>query len=190
MSKNFQYAALLRGINVGGNHKVPMAELSREMTRLGFENVITLLNSGNVMFDAALEPEEELEERLAHHLAKAFGFPIPVLIRKAEAIQDLIQNDPFKEFEVTNDIRLYISFLKAKPSIALALPWTSSDGSYRILEIRDRTICSVLDLAITSSPKGMDALEQLFGKNITTRNWNTIIRMANRCKEKDQSNIL
>lgn len=178
MSKNIRYISLLRGINVGGHHKVPMAELRKEMTKLGFENVNTLLNSGNVIFDASLGQDEEFEEVIANHLEKIFGFPIPVLIRKSEVIIALIKNNPFKQIEVTKDTRLYISFLKEKPEINLIFPWTSNDGSYQILEIRGRTICSVLDLAVTQTPKGMDALELLFGKNITTRNWNTINRIA------------
>ena len=188
MSNKNRYIALLRGINVGGHHKVPMSALAKEMRELGFENVITLLNSGNVIFDAALGQEEALEEAIANHLEKIFGFPIPVLIRRSEEILDLINNNPFKQIEITQDTRLYISFLKENPEIELRLPWISNDGSYRILELRGKTICSVLDLSATQTPKGMDALELLFGKSITTRNWNTINRIADKASDKtDQS---
>ena len=173
-----KYVALLRGINVGGNHKVPMAELKKEMTKMEFEHVETLLNSGNVIFDATPAQETELENTIAINLEKAFNFPIPVLVRDAAVMRDLIQNNPFAQIEVTKDLRLYVSFLKEKPVSNITLPWATSDGSFRILEARDNTICSVLDLAVTQSPKGMDALEQLFGKNMTTRNWNTISRIA------------
>ncbi len=175
-----RYIALLRGINVGGHHKVPMAELVKELTKLGFKNVITLLNSGNIIFDASLNQAEELEEVMANHFKQIFGFPIPVLIIKPEVILDLIKNNPFKQIKVTKDIRLYISFLQDKPEINLKLPWSSEDGSFQILEIREKAICSVLDLAVTQTPKGMDALESIFGKNITTRNWNTVNRIADK----------
>lgn len=172
------YVALLRGINVGGHHKVPMAELRKEMEKLGYKKIITLLNSGNVIFEAYDENIEELEETISKHLEKVFGFPVPVLIRKSEEIIHLVKNNPFKNIEVTKNTRLYISFLKQTPETRLDLPWISDDNSYKILEIRDRTICSVLDLSATKTPKGMDALEKLFGKDITTRNWNTINRIA------------
>ena len=90
-----QYISFLRGINVGGHHRVPMAELGKEMTKLGFENVKTLLNSGNVLFHTSLHQEDQLEELIADHLEKTFGFPIPVLIRKPEVILDLVSNNPF-----------------------------------------------------------------------------------------------
>ncbi|MBJ6117385.1 DUF1697 domain-containing protein [Pontibacter sp. BT310] len=173
-----RYVALLRGINVGGKHKVPMAELKTVMAKLGFGQVETLLNSGNVIFDATPVPEKELETIIADSLEKAFGFPIPVLIRDAGVIADLLQNNPFREVEVTKDTRLYISFLKEEPATNVANAWATADGAFRVLGIRDRTICSVLDLALTQTTKGMDELELLYGKNMTTRNWNTIERIA------------
>jgi uncharacterized protein (DUF1697 family) len=182
MHKNTSYISLLRGINVGGHHKVPMAELQQVAAKLGFENVQTILNSGNLIFDAPPGQEAKLEEVLTQQLEKAFGFPIPVLIRNAEEILELVRNDPFKLIQVTKDTRLYISFLKQEPVLALPCPWTSADGSYRILEIRGRCICSVLDLAGAPTPKAMDALEQFFGKNITNRNWNTMLRIANKIR--------
>ena len=159
---------------------MPMADLRNEMEELGFKNVQTLLNSGNVIFDGPSEQEEKLEEKIAAHLEKVFGFTIPVLIRSEEEILELIDADPFNDSVVTPDIRLYVTFLKKAPESELSLPWISDDGSYQIIDVRDRTICSVLDLSVTNTPKGMDALEKLFGKKhaLTTRNWNTLNRIA------------
>lgn len=181
MKKHQTYIALLRGINVGGHHKVPMAELRKTMEQLGFTKVITLLNSGNVIFDASGE-EAALEEQLAARLEKEFGFPIPVLLRTDNEILQLHNSRPFEKIEVTPDTRLYVSFLKQTPERQVSLPWTSEDGSYRIISIEGRAICSVLDVSVTNTPKGMDAVEQLFGKTITTRNWNTIERIAGKMK--------
>lgn len=178
MSEIQTYIALLRGINVGGYHKVPMADLRREMKTLGFENVQTLLNSGNVIFDGDMVEKKELEEKITRHLEKIFDFPIPVLIRTKDEFEELLDPDPFEDVEVSADIRLYTSFLKEVPENNLSLPWISEDESFRIIEIRNRSVFSVLDLSSTKTPKGMDALEQLFGKENTTRNWNTINRIS------------
>ena len=175
---NPKYVALLRGINVGGSHKVPMAELKKELLNLGFVNVETLLNSGNVIFEAPAEPTEAL---LEVHLQQVFGFPIPVLLQTGDTIQTLVKSNPFNGITVTKDIRLYTSFLKDRPKNSPPLPWSSLDGSFKILTIEDRIICSVLDLALSQTTKAMEALEQMFGKNITTRNWNTIVRIAEKC---------
>lgn len=171
------YIAFLRGINVSGHHKVPMAQLRVEMESLGFTQVITILNSGNIIFDSDVSDEDQLEYKISEHLESVFGFPIPTMVRSAETILQFIQKDPFKDITVTKDIRLYISFLKNESDIDLQIPWISEDNAYTILEKSQKTILSVLDISINKTPKAMKALESFFGKDITTRNWNTIKRI-------------
>jgi len=107
-----RYVAFLRGINVGGHHKVPMSDLKKELEKLDFKNIITLLNSGNILFDAISNDIKKLEKTITIHLEKSFGFPIPTIIRKSEMITELFHSKPFKTVKVTKDIRLYVSFLK------------------------------------------------------------------------------
>ena len=172
-----KYVAFLRGINVSGHHKVPMIELLKEMEKLHFEKVVTLLNSGNIVFEAIADDLENREKTISEHLEKAFGFPIPTILRKSEMIYRLLSNNPFKNVILTKDIRLYVSFLRKDTETDLPLPWTSDDNSYKIISKSDKTISSVLDLSISNTPKGMEVLERHFGKDITTRNWNTIKRI-------------
>lgn len=174
-----RYVAFLRGINVGGHHKVPMADLRKEMERLNCENVVTLLNTGNIIFEAKSDEIRNLEKMISAHLEKVFGFPIPVIIRTSEAILKMLTNDPFQVIPViTKDIRLYVSLLRKAPTAALQLPWTSENQAFQIINISANTIFSVLDLSVTKTPKGMENLERYFGKDITTRNWNTIKRVG------------
>ena len=182
MRRKEKYVAFLRGINVGGHHKVPMADLRKEIEKLGFENVTTLLNSGNIIFEAISDNEETLEKKISAHLEKSFGFPIPTVIRKSEMIYELLKSNPFKDVKLTKDIRLYISFLQENVQTKLKLPWTSLDNSYKIIGKIGKNILSVLDLSISKTPKAMEDLERYFGRNITTRNWNTIKRIEKKFK--------
>ncbi|MBT8292276.1 MAG: DUF1697 domain-containing protein, partial [Eudoraea sp.] len=109
-----KYVAFLRGINVGGHHKVPMSLLREEMEKLDFKSVVTLLNSGNILFDAVSDDLENLEKRVSEHLETVFGFPIPTIICRSETIYSLLEKNLFKDIAVTKDIRLYVSFLKKK----------------------------------------------------------------------------
>lgn len=172
-----QYVAFLRGINVGGHHKVPMAELRIELEKLRFENIITILNSGNVIFHSNENDIETLETKMSKHLEKVFGFQIPTVIRKSETIQEWSKSSLFENVNVTKDIRLYVSLLWEDNCTQLKLPWHSSDSSYEIIEKKGQNIFSVLDLSVSGTPKAMEALEKFYGKNITTRNWNTIERI-------------
>lgn len=173
-----KYVAFLRGINVGGHHKLPMADLRKKLEALGFENVITLLNSGNIIFETKNGNAKKIENIISINLEKTFGFPVPTIIRKSKTIISLYNDAPFKNIKLTKDIRLYVSLLKNKMPPELKLPRTNIDNSFQIVEIRDNIILCVLNLAIAKTPIAMKALEQYFGKDITTRNWNTIERIA------------
>ncbi|MCG6189302.1 DUF1697 domain-containing protein [Maribellus maritimus] len=175
-----KYVAFLRGINVGGHHKVPMADLRKEMEKIGSKNIITLLNSGNIIFDIKEKDEKKLEKKIAIHLEKAFGFPIPVLIRKGDEIKKIVDDKPFKNIEITKDIRLYITFLPEVTQVDIELPWYSEDSSFQIIRIEDKHIECILDLSKTKTIKAMGILEQLFGKDITTRNINTLIKVSDK----------
>lgn len=184
MSSNHTYIAFLRGINVGGHHKVPMADLRSELESLDFHNVVTLLNTGNIIFDTQEKDLIGLQKKIAAHLEQVFGFRIPTLLKTAEMTLDLLKREPFSQIQLTKETRLYVSFLWNDPTLELDLPWTNMDGSYSILELYDNTIISVLDLAITGTPKGMESLEKRFGKEMTTRNWNTILKIEKKLESR------
>lgn len=81
------YVALLRGINVGGNAKVPMARLKELFLAQGFTNVTTYINSGNVLFDTDKKDVLLLTGAIEHALKKEFGFPIPTLLRDEKTLR-------------------------------------------------------------------------------------------------------
>ncbi|MEX2593662.1 MAG: DUF1697 domain-containing protein [Anditalea sp.] len=171
------YVALLRGINVGGHHKIPMEELRTTFEAMGHTQVKTLLNSGNVIFEGKSAQVETLEEKIASQLEKSFGFSIPVLVRKADDIKEITACDPFKDIQIHKDIRLYVTFFKESPKENLKLPWVSADGSFQIIKVKGRAVCSVLDVSKSKTPYAMNVLEKSYNKDITTRNWNTVVKI-------------
>ena len=174
MKENQTYIAFLRGINVGGHHKVPMADLRKEMENLGYGEVKTLLNSGNVIFNTEQQVEFELEERIMARLSEVFGFDIPVIVVSAACLVSLKEADPFRATLLTKDMKLNVSFLNEDPKEEFPLPFHSEDQSFHILCRIDKSICSALDLSKTGTIKAMEILERTYGKDMTTRNWNTI----------------
>lgn len=171
--------ALLRGINVGGHHKVPMAELKTILVNMGCNNVKTILNSGNIVFETKKKDIAGLERIIEMALTEHFGFPIPVILIPHKQINELVNDDPFANVEIHKNIRLYVSFLKEPSTTKLKLPYISNDKAFTIIGVRNKFIVSVLDITTSNTPKGMEDLEKLFGKNITTRNWNTIQKINN-----------
>lgn len=176
-----KYVAFLRGINVGGHHKIPMAELRFEFEKMNFENTDTILNSGNVIFES---DENISDEKISQHLEEAFGFPVPTLTSTLDTIIALFNNNPFEDINITKDIRLYVSFLKNAVDADLNLPWESADKSYKIIGKRENMIFSVVDISNGQTTKAMAALESFYGKELTTRNWNTIERIIKKAGAK------
>ncbi len=173
-----KFVALLRGINVGGNKIVKMDDLKKWFAALGFKSLKTILNSGNVLFESADDDEDVLAKKIAKKLQDELGHKVGVQVRSIEEIQKLADRDPFKKIKVTPETRLYITFLPEKPKSKLKIPYTSPEKDFRILEVTSREICSVVDLNLgRGTVEAMSILEKEFGKNITTRNWNTVGRI-------------
>lgn len=174
-----KYAAFLRGINVGGNKKVPMTELKKCLEKLGFKNVKTLLNSGNVVFETDKTKPDVLRKKIEAELKRTFGFEVSTIIRSLDELQKLIDSDPFKGIKVTPATRLYITFLSEKPTTKLKLPYTSPDRNFKILQASNTEVYSWLVVtADRGSVDAMGILEKEYGKNVTTRNWNTVKKLS------------
>ncbi len=89
-----RYVALLRGINVGGKNKIPMAELKKGFEKLNFEEVKTYLNSGNVIFSSDKEDIEKLTKQIETMIIEQFGFEIPVFVISQERLEEILLNAP------------------------------------------------------------------------------------------------
>lgn len=169
-----RYVAFLRGINVGGVN-IKMDKLRATFAELGFDKVKTLLASGNVLFSAAATNEDELTAAIEQKLLATFGREIGVLVRKIEELRHLAEAGPFTNVNVTPDIRLYVTFLNKKSRSNLKIPYESPDQSFRIIHASNREVCTVLTLSPNSRTVDlMSFLEKEYGRQITTRNWNTI----------------
>ncbi len=173
------YVAFLRGINVGGNTMIRMEALKEAFAGMGLRRVRTVLASGNVVFDADEADPAALTRQIQAGLKAAFGFDIAVMLRTSAEIQALIEADPFKDVRVTPNTKLHVTFLAEKPAHALPLPHLAPDGGYGILCIVDRDLCSFVELtAEHGTPELMQLIDREFGRQLTTRTWNTITRIG------------
>lgn len=172
LSKDMQYVALLRGINVGGNRKVPMATLKHVFETLGAKNVRTYINSGNVLFEAP----KTLLPRIQPALKKAFGFEIPTLTRDAKNIQALCKKLPAN---YTNDTeqRTEILFLwdayDKKASLKLA---PIKEGIDHLTYIPGTLVWNFKRAHATKSGMHEFIGTELY-KHMTARNINTVRKL-------------
>jgi uncharacterized protein (DUF1697 family) len=179
MKTNYQYVVFLRGINLGGSNRIKMAELKESFQKMGFQNVRTVLATGNVIFESENNDKKLLTKEIESGLNKALNKDISVIMRKWDDIKNLQLMEPFKGIKVTPDIRFYVTFLPEKAeSHTITIPYTSPQNEFKILQSTPMEIFSVLDL---SKGKGttelMNILQKEYGSRITTRNWNTVLKV-------------
>lgn len=173
-----KYVALLRGINVGGHKKVPMADLRELYASLGFEEVRTLLNSGNVIFAGKKIAEKQLVKKIETTFQERFGFESRTMVRSEREITALVDSDPFKRIKAGKDTRLFVSFLRERPEGRVALPYTSPKKDFKVMRNDGREVFSVLLVPSMRAIDSMAWLDRTFGDDLTTRNWNTVQKIA------------
>lgn len=156
-----------------------MADLREALESQGLTGVRTLLASGNVNFTAPNTKIATLTNTIEATLETAFGFAIPTVLRTLSDIHRLVELDPFKGIDVTRNTRLYISFSKdkLKPQSRVGF---ETDNPFQILEVTPGEIISVLTLGHngTRTVDMMKVIETEYGKNLTTRNWNTVVKLT------------
>ena len=167
-----RYAAFLRGI-MPMNAK--MADLKQAFEAAGFTDVKTVLSSGNVVFSARSAAEVGLQRKAEAAMFERLGQVFLTIVRPIETLRQLLASDPYKKFGVSPNAKRIVTFLREAPTAKLKLP-IESDGA-RILAMKGREIFS----AYLPSPKGpvfMALIEKTFGKELTTRTWDTITKVV------------
>ena len=163
-----RYAAFLRGVSPM-NLKMPELKLALEAA--GFGEVKTLLSSGNAVFSGRRAADVAIERKVEAAIEKQVGKKFGVIVRAIDELQGLIDADPYQAFRLPAAAKRVVTFLRAAPEKKLKLP-PELDGA-RIWAIRGREVLS----AYTRSDKGpvfMALIEKTFGKDVTTRTWDTV----------------
>jgi uncharacterized protein (DUF1697 family) len=166
-----KYVGFLRGINSGKNPTVKMEVLRKTFENLGFENVRTILASGNVLFESSTD-ENTLEQKIEEVLLVSIGFQSDVIVHTIDNLQELVLYNPFKAVKITPYTRLYVTFIKSELKKNFKFP--IGGKGYTILGLFNGAVCSVVDLLDAKTPSLMQVLDKEFGKDITTRSWNTV----------------
>jgi uncharacterized protein (DUF1697 family) len=148
------YVALLRGI-MPMNPNMKSEKLKGVFKSLGFKNVVTVIASGNVVFETNSKNIRALETKIEKALPKQLGFTSTTIIRSQEDLKSLVKKDPFKGIEDKSPNYLVVTFFKN----------------------REEELCTVIDLSSKKTPEFMRQLEKKHGKQITTRTWKTIGRI-------------
>ncbi len=162
-----KYVAFLRGIGPG-NPNMHGSKLKSVLEDLGFSNVSTLISSGNVLFESDESDSSKLEKKLEDAWPVKLGFNSMTIIRSEAQLKALTALNPYKKLVHSRESYLLVTFFKKSPT-------DIADNFYKKLGVN--ALCSVIDTTTSKTPDFMSKLERQYGKDITSRTWNTIQRV-------------
>jgi len=176
------YIAFLRGINVGG-HVVKMDRLRELFVELGFSNVRTYIQSGNVFFETSQTDRAQLAHTIEQHLSQALGYEVPVFLRTIPELEDILALNPFQSMDITPDMRPCILFTSEKVSENLALPLLSPKRDIAIVHTTEHEAFVVWYIIDGRPPAGSGFLEKTLGRRTTTRFFHTAAKILQAAKK-------
>ncbi|HEY9178596.1 MAG TPA: DUF1697 domain-containing protein [Flavipsychrobacter sp.] len=110
------YVAFHRAINVSGTKIIKMVHLKQLFEGMGFKNVATYIQSGNVYFETAKSPNEALAKKIEKHLLKELGFEVETMVRTIDELKAIADKDPYKKIEDDGNAVVYLGFLSDEPA--------------------------------------------------------------------------
>jgi uncharacterized protein (DUF1697 family) len=173
-----RYAAFLRGVNLGATRKTGSAELRSCFAGIGLGDVETFRTSGNVVFDAAREPQAKLSRRIERALGESFGFEVMVFLRTAEQIRAIAAHEPFPANVLKKSKgKLQVALLPKQPSAAARKQVLAMATDADRLEFGDAELYWLPSGGTRDAALDLKAVEKLAG-TWTMRTKGTLERLA------------
>lgn len=165
--------ALLRGVNVGPTTKVAMADLRGAFAELGFTEIKTYVNSGNVVFSGRKASLAKVEKAIA----AVAGWEVPVVLRTQAELAEILEANPLGEV-ASNASRHLVLFADAEVDAAKAADLDPKELEPEAFAIRGREAYLWLPNGVQSSPLAKAMSEKRFGVRLTGRNWRTVEKLS------------
>lgn len=171
-----KYIAILRGINVGAHRKILMADLKKVLTNLGLKEVITYIQSGNVLFQS-LMTKDEIEVLITNTINENYGFEVPVIVIPVTVFAQLPKLNPY--IDNTSVEKMHVTFLKKLPVIENAKHLCSIGVDYAPdrFEIQNQIVFLSIADKYHKSKLSNNFFEKKLKVTATTRNWKTVMRL-------------
>lgn len=172
------YISFLRGINVGGHRKILMADLKDLYVALGFEQIVSYIQSGNVVFETPETDTKKLEHMISDAIQKQYGYDVACVIRTCADIQKVLQNNPFSDEEY-----VHVAFLQGLPESAHVDALCSVDVSPDRFKVVGDHVYLCYQHKCHASKLQNHLLEKKLGVLATVRNWKTCNKMLDLSKK-------
>ncbi|WP_276169127.1 DUF1697 domain-containing protein [Zobellia alginiliquefaciens] len=171
------YIALLRGINVSGKKKVPMAELRNMLTNMGFLNVKTYIQSGNVVFESQEESTAKLATSITKNIQITFGFEVPVLVKTRANLEKIFNDNPYTNAEAIAQKQVYFVLLKNPPELEFVEAFSSEEYVNEEFKITNSCVYLFCKTGYGKAKLNNNLVERKLKVESTTRNHATMVKL-------------
>lgn len=168
-----EWIALLRGINVGGNRKIAMADLRSALETAGFHEVRTYIQSGNAVFKHDGH-QHDLVQKIQQVIAERFGFEVHVVVRSAAEWREVLQTNPFAD----QTVHLHVAFLASQPQVELLNALEQTAFGEDRWEIRGNNLYLFYPNGTANAQLTHAILEKKLKVSATVRNWRTVQKLG------------
>ncbi len=176
-----KYVAILRGINVGGKRKILMKDLKLLFEELGFRDVQTYIQSGNVIFcGREITSEVTFSEEIEQAIFEKFGFEVPVILRTSEELAEMLSNNPF--LPETDVSRLHVTFLNDLPKEEAVEKIKNLDFSPDSFCLTGKNVFIDCAGKYHKTKLSNRFFENKLKVKATTRNWKTVLKVLEMAK--------
>lgn len=176
------YISILRGINVSGHNIIKMDQLKKMMFRLGFENVQTYIQSGNIIYQTRKTVTTKLSEAIKNSIQKEFGFDVPVQTLTLDELDTIIQHNPYAKQDLDTTF-FHITFLTAIPDVDKIALLKAVDSKHDSFEIWQQTMYLYCPNGYGNTKLTNTFIESKLKISATTRNWKTSNELLNLAKK-------
>ena len=176
------YITLLRGINVSGQNRIRMPELKRLYESLNLANVVTYIQSGNVIFDCAENDPALPAKAIEVALEQSFGLSVQVLLRDKEQLQQIIDNNPYVNQRKEDPEKLHVTFLAEAPEEVALSNLSAPPSIIDEFQVANKEVYLFCPNGYGKTKLSNSFFERKLDVAATTRNWktvNTLYEMVN-----------
>jgi uncharacterized protein (DUF1697 family) len=171
-----KYISILRGINLGAHKKMAMPDLKALYENLGFTEVVTYIQSGNVVFNAP-DDATDLVQKIEQAIAAKYPFTVPVIVRKAEEWVKIVSKNPFLHQDGVDLEKMHVTFLGSTPSDVLLEKIKLLDFSPDKFEILGQEVYLYCPIDYGHTKLSNSFFESKLKVTATTRNWKTVNKL-------------
>jgi len=171
------FVSLFRGINVGGYHKIRMDELKGVHEALGFKDVVSFVQSGNVVFTSDDADVARVQRQIEDGFEKTFGFHVEVIVRTSAELREIMEKNPFQSQPGRESKWVVVLFLAARPDATAQEDLLKTYAGPEELFITGKEMYIYYPIGIGRSKLSLSLIEKKLKTVGTARNWNTILQL-------------